>query len=61
MHDFSPYLAFRRLDRYDKDYLTSRDFQLFLNDNYINLSELESYDLMKGFDKIGTARVSYIE
>ncbi len=59
--DFVVLNAFKRLDRGDKDYLTTLDFLLFFKDNGIIVSEQECFMLLSSFDANHDHRLSFIE
>lgn len=57
--DFSPYAAFRTMDRLQKGYLTSTDLVDFLRDNGVDAAEREGYLLLRSCDSNGDGRLSY--
>lgn len=61
MSDFVVLNAFKRLDRGDKDYLTTLDFLLFFKDNGIIVSEQDCFMLLSSFDSNHDHRLSFIE
>jgi len=61
MPDFVVLNAFKRLDRGDKDYLTTLDFLLFLKENGVIVGEQECYMLVTAFDSNKDNKLSFIE
>ena len=59
--DFVVLNAFKRLDRGDKDYITSLDVLLFLKENGVIMGELECYMLVSAFDQNKDNQLSFIE
>lgn len=60
--DFTPCMAFQRVDRCANDHLTSIDLLNFLRDNCVNsTSETESQRVLKYFDSDEDGRLSYNE
>ena len=59
--DFVVLNAFKRLDRGDKDYITTLDTLLFLRENSIVASELECYLVIAAFDTNKDSKLSFVE
>lgn len=62
MHDFEPYTAFKRLDRYYQSFLDKRSLCKFLQEN--GFRELEQTDLtlmINYFDQTGSGRLNFTD
>jgi dipeptidase len=59
--DFVVLNAFKRLDRGDKDYITSLDILLFLKENGVIMGEQECYMLVSAFDSNKDNQLSFAE
>jgi|LauGreDrversion4_2_1035121.scaffolds.fasta_scaffold765493_1 hypothetical protein len=59
--DFVVLNAFKRLDRGDKDFVTSLDILLFMKENSVIVSEQESFMIVSAFDSNKDNRLSFIE
>jgi len=60
IRDFTPCMAFQRLDRCANEFLTSIDLLNFERDNCIySTTETENYRLLKFFDSDEDGRLSY--
>lgn len=56
---FSPYAAFRELDRFHNGFLTSADLVEFLRKNAVDVGEREGYLLLRACDSNSDGRLSY--
>jgi hypothetical protein len=61
MPDFVVLNAFKRLDRGDKDYITTLDILLFLKDNNVIVGEQDCFVLVASFDTNRDNRLSLLE
>ena len=53
--------AFKRLDRGDKDYITTLDILLFLKENSVIVGEQECYLIVSAFDSNKDNKLSFVE
>jgi Ca2+-binding EF-hand superfamily protein len=61
IHDFVVLNAFKRLDRGDKDFISTLDILLFLKENGVIVSEQECFMLVGAFDANKDNQLSFIE
>ena len=59
--DFVVLNAFKRLDRGEKNYLTTLDLLLFLKDNSVIVSEQECFLVVQAYDSNKDHKISLIE
>ena len=59
--DFVVLNAFKRVDRGEKDYITTLDILLFLKENGVIVSEQECYLIVSTFDSNKDNKLSFIE
>lgn len=61
MNDFAVLNAFKRIDRGDKDFITTVDILLFLKENRVMVSEQECFMIVAAFDCNKDNRLSFTE
>lgn len=59
--DFVVLNAFKRIDRADKNHITSLDILIFLRENGIVVGEEDCYLLVAAFDNNKDGQLSFIE
>jgi len=61
MSEFVVLNAFKRIDKGDKDFITTLDILLFLKENNVIVSEQECFMIVAAFDSNKDNRLSFTE